>query len=244
MEKMKNPAPEWSVEDIQEELRGSYPELLRRFQELPSPLWPRHFAAMEALAKKNPEEDADQLRMEYLLGVIAAREHAIVEFESKDSFFHNEAFMSGEQAGAFHARLQELFASREHILGSGMTARVKSMQVEGFDAPIAVKYLVTPTAKTLSAQGEHDMLYEVEVVTKVEKRDAQLGVGNYIRVPTRISTISAVLSSATACRKSTASGSIRSWRTTVRIIRFVMRSLPRFANDTAQRMNRQGSSAR
>jgi hypothetical protein len=183
MEKMKNPAPEWSVEDIQDELKGSYPELLRRFQELPKPLWPQHFAAMEERIKKSPSENPDQLRMEYLLGVLAARERAIVEFESKDSFFHNESFVSGEQADTFHARLQELFASREHMLGSGMTARVKSMQVEGFDAPIAVKYLVTPTAKTLSAQGEHDMLYEVEVVTKVEKHEAQLGVGNYIRVP-------------------------------------------------------------
>jgi hypothetical protein len=183
MEGMKGAAEQWTVEDIQEDLRETDPGLLQRFRQLPEQLWPRHYAAMESLVKKNTDGNADQLRMEYLLGVLAAREQAIIEYQSKDSFFRNEAFLSGTQADAFQAHLQELFASREHILGSGMTARVKSLQIEGFDAPIAVKYLVTPTSKTLSAQGEHDMLYEVEVVTSVEKQEAQRGIGHYIRVP-------------------------------------------------------------
>jgi serine/threonine protein kinase len=138
---------------------------------------------METLIKKNPEENADQIRMEYLLGILAQREEAITEYESKDSFFHNKVFISEEQAHGFETHLQDLLSSREHFLGSGQTARVKSLHVDGFDPPIAVKYLITPTAKTLSAQGEHDMLYEVEVVTSVEKHETEKGIGNYIRVP-------------------------------------------------------------
>ena len=183
MEGIKNPPEDWSVGDIEEELRGSDPELLRLMHELPRSLWGRHFRALENIRAGSEEDDIGQLRREYLLGVLAAREHAIVEFESKDAGFRSGSFVSGERTEAFQLQLRELLASREHILGSGRTARVKSLQVDDFEKPIAVKYLITPTEKTLSVQGEHDMLYEVEIVANIEKNEEQAGAGAYIRVP-------------------------------------------------------------
>jgi serine/threonine protein kinase len=88
-----------------------------------------------------------------------------------------------EQKREFGNNLKGLLVSEGNNLGSGMTARIKSMRVEGMDRPIAVKYLLTPTQKTLSVDGEHDMLREVETITEIESTEKQMGVGEYMRVP-------------------------------------------------------------
>jgi serine/threonine protein kinase len=70
-----------------------------------------------------------------------------------------------------------------NFLGSGMTARVKSLTIADREEPIAVKYLLMPTTKTLSVEGEYDMSHEVELVTDIEAHEREAGVGKRISLP-------------------------------------------------------------
>lgn len=182
MEKMGRMPDLLSAEEVDTELQAD-PEMLEIFRKLPTALWGRHFDAMEKIAKKAAPGEVRQLQMEYLFGIVSSREDAIVEYQSKDAFFQNASFSEGDSAKGFQQQLHELLVSEDRTLGAGQTARVKSLQLEGLREPVAVKYLITPTEKTLSAEGEHDMLYEVEVVTSVEQIEAQVGAGKYLRVP-------------------------------------------------------------
>ena len=173
---------EWAPEDIKEELAGE-PELFRYLQLLPTQLWEQHFHILEKIAQEHRNEDkeaVEERRINYLLGVIEAREQALEDFEIRDPSLRE---IISTQEKEFGDQLRELLVSQGHVLGTGQTARVKSMQVEGFGQPIAVKYLLTPTAKTLSAQGEYDMVREVETISKIEHAEEQVGAGKYIRVP-------------------------------------------------------------
>jgi hypothetical protein len=174
----------WTPEDISDELSGE-PELLRYMRLLPRTLWSRHFEALERIQNEHtsdgPEAVAER-RINYILSIVQARERAIIEFDTHEPFFHGK-LSSEKQAEVFGKDLHETLVSTGNTLGAGQTARVKSMKVRGMPAPIAVKYLLTPTEKTLSVQGEHDMLYEVETLTQIEHKEADLGAGAHIRVP-------------------------------------------------------------
>ena len=100
------------------------------------------------------------------------------------------------ETGVSDEKLDILFrdvARKEHILhqlettvsespniGIGSTARIKRFDVG--DTSLAIKYLVSPTAKTLSASAEHDMLREVERIQTIEKLELRAHIDR-IRVP-------------------------------------------------------------
>jgi tRNA A-37 threonylcarbamoyl transferase component Bud32 len=72
-------------------------------------------------------------------------------------------------------------------LGFGQTAKVKAFTLtsdkeEGADVSMAVKYLLTPTEKTLSASSEHDVLHEVERIEEIERIE-QTQNFQYLKVP-------------------------------------------------------------
>lgn len=87
--------------------------------------------------------------------------------------------------------VQEIFSHLESDvlespdIGSGQTARVKRFELvtaHGKTTSLAVKYLITPTAKTLSASAEHDMLHEVERIQEIETLEKDVDL-RHIKVP-------------------------------------------------------------
>lgn len=69
-------------------------------------------------------------------------------------------------------------------IGAGQTARVKrfALPTDQGVTQMAIKYLLTPNKRTLSAAGEHDMIHEVERIETIEAIERQADV-NLIRVP-------------------------------------------------------------
>ena len=155
---------EWVPEDIEHEIAKTEPELWRYMQLLPKALWNRHYAELETIKQEHKAEGAEtveELRINYILGIVESREQAIEEFEINDPGLRENISTLSQEKG-FGNVLQEVLVSQGHVLGAGATARVKSMQIEGQDRRIAVKYLLTPTQKTLSVNAEYDMGREVE----------------------------------------------------------------------------------
>ena len=68
----------------------------------------------------------------------------------------------------------KVFEDHENLLGAGTTARIKGYEVTDGEKVLrlAIKYLVSPNDKTLSASGEHDMITEVERIQRVEEIEA------------------------------------------------------------------------
>lgn len=157
------------ITEIAEWLEEEPREVRKLFAHIPRPLWQRHFEAVKHL---EPEG-----KLDYLSKFIEARKSGLEEFKSSD-----EQFEKVKSDPEFGEQLQELLESRGETLGAGQTARVKRLQLaEGRTA--AVKYLLTPTEKTLSAEGEHDMLWEVDTVTHIEEAERTMDAGERIRVP-------------------------------------------------------------
>jgi hypothetical protein len=176
---------QWAPEDIEDELGGSEPELLKYIQLLPPELQSRHFQKLEAIKRRyqgERDEAVAEQRINYILGILEAREQAIEEFEIGEPALRDRV-SSLPNEREFGNQLRETLLSQGNFLGAGITARVKSMRVEGFDKPIAVKYLLTPTAKTLSAQGEYDMNRELTTMIQIEDAEVRLGAGEHIRIP-------------------------------------------------------------
>ncbi len=172
----KNPEPDTS--DIAEWLEGESREVRALFNQLPRPLWRRHYQAIEDRIAASPDLNPEALAQEklgYLLGVVEARRVSLEEFKSTDPHFRE---LIAEPK--FGERLQGLLESPEETLGAGQTARVKRLSLAG-ERNAAVKYLLTPTQKTLSAEGEHDMLWEVDTVTHIEEEEHKIGAGSRIR---------------------------------------------------------------
>lgn len=176
---------QWTPEDIEAELDDTEPELLRYFRLLPKELWKKHFETLEGFESSAGEktEASKEHRINYILGVIEAREHAIVDYGVAEETLRERLSSAPEGIEGFGRKLGETLLASGNLLGSGTTARVKSMHIDELEWPIAVKYLLTPTKKTLSINAEYDMLREVETITKVENAARRLGAGQYIRVP-------------------------------------------------------------
>src|SRR5262249_8882613 len=83
----------------------------------------------------------------------------------------------------FGAKLRDALGATGNYLGHGKTARVKSFELDGLEDDLAVKYLLTPTQKTLSAKGEYDMIQEAKRLTEIEREEKRLGAGENISVP-------------------------------------------------------------
>lgn len=187
MEKLPTTGLEgWTPQDIADELAETEPELLKYMRLLPAELWKRHFTALQKIEREHGGEGGEAVaerRINYILNIVETREQAIVNLGISEPVLQDIISASPDGTEMFGTRLRELLVSQGNFLGAGTTARVKAMQVEGFDRPIAVKYLLTPTAKTLSAEGEYDMLREVETITQIEDAEGRLGAGEYMRVP-------------------------------------------------------------
>lgn len=157
---------------------GDMPQVQSMLHRLPPELQAIHAARISDM----DEEHA----FEYLFNLLDRRESAVREFVVSDesvSFY-------------FHAHEREIwkdletrvFTDPDNFLGSGQTARVKryglSNEKTKEKIPLAVKYLLTPTEKTLSVSGEHDLIREVERVHAIEEAEHEIHADDLrIRVP-------------------------------------------------------------
>jgi len=139
---------------------------------LPRELAQTHLAIIET----QNMNDADALQ--HLTEVVEKRKEATretgVSDEKLDILFRDVA----RKEDILHQL--ETTVSESPNIGIGSTARIKRFDV--VDTPMAIKYLVSPTAKTLSASAEHDMLREVERIQMIEDLELQAHV-DLIRVP-------------------------------------------------------------
>ncbi|MEK7639049.1 MAG: AarF/UbiB family protein [Patescibacteria group bacterium] len=118
----------------------------------------------------------------YLEKVLQERKEAMTETFISDEQVRE---LFAEQEAALFKQIEtEVFENPESHIGAGMTARVKRFEVTRNEETLAmaIKYLVSPTEKTLSAAAEHDMLREVERIKKIEEIEEENHLA-YIRVP-------------------------------------------------------------
>jgi len=141
---------------------------------LPYELAGRHVAIIEDEGMDDAEAFA------YLSNIIDMREQATTETKISDS--HIQELLGENENEFFHQVETSIFNSPD--IGAGRTARVKSYTIETPDKeiPVAIKYLLTPTSKTLSAAAEHDMLQEVERIQTIEEIELEAHI-DLIRVP-------------------------------------------------------------
>lgn len=160
---------------LEDHIDQPYYQLLLK---LPVPLRHRH------LGKIVDEDMTPDLAVMYLRNILEARQEATTETSLSDT--HLEALLANPDYR--ESVLQEIettvFSSRS--IGEGSTAKIKYFELSSQDGtekiPLAVKYLLTPTAKTLSAAAEHDMLREVERIHTIEEIELAANVER-IRVP-------------------------------------------------------------
>ncbi len=171
-------------DDIEADLQDAEPGLLKYFRLLPKELWVRHYKVVEKIAEEASEDTlvAEQ-RMGYMEMVTEAREKAIIEYFASDEALRAAWEGTSGIQESLATKLREAFVENGNLLGAGTTARVKRVQMEGVESPIAIKYLLAPTAKTLSVDAEHDMLREVETITQIEAAENRRGVGKHMGVP-------------------------------------------------------------
>lgn len=176
----------WTPEEIEADLVETEPELFRYMQLLPRELWGRHFGSLEQISREHQTEGRKAIaerRINYILTIVQARKNASIEYDISDPLL-SENLARPEQMKEFGDELHMLLVTEGNYLGSGKTARIKSLKFKQLDnRSIAVKYLLTPTAKTLSAKGEYDMIREAETITAVEDAEKKLRAGEHIRVP-------------------------------------------------------------
>jgi serine/threonine-protein kinase RIO1 len=127
--------------------------------------------------KIESENKSDEEAIIYLKDILRKRESAVTVSSISDEEVKKQ--LEGRESEIFEHIENDLFFDQESQIGNGMTAKVKlyEIQTETLIIPTAVKYLVTPTSKTLSAQGEHDMIREVErmiEIEELERKDEEL----------------------------------------------------------------------
>ncbi|MEA2701965.1 MAG: hypothetical protein QOE22_674 [Candidatus Parcubacteria bacterium] len=147
-------------------------EIYTRLKRLPPELRARH---LERITIMEEAEDADDIAIvAYLDGILEKRKEAMQESVVSDPSIQ-EYF--GRHAEEIWKEIEtDVFNDADSLLGRGQTARVMRYELdnpsEDFSAKFAVKYLVTPSEKTLSASGEHDLLMEVERIEQIERAEA------------------------------------------------------------------------
>lgn len=154
------------------------PILFGLLNKLPSELATFHITKIET------ENLSDNEAQEYLEGILQKREDVSRVSEVSDK--NIEKYFKGRELEIFSLLESTVFFDTENHLGNGMTAKVKAylLETNEVEVPMAIKYVTTPNAKTLSASGEHDVILEVEriqEIEEIEKKDAD--VLEHIRVP-------------------------------------------------------------
>lgn len=161
--------------DIEDYTDETFYPLLRR---IPKELVSKHLEVIERNGYSNEEAS------EYLSEVIDRRKEVLTETVVSDTSLLEK--IRDQKEAIFKYIETELFNDPESLIGAGMTARIKQFMIEDENTsesiPLAVKYLVTPTAMTLSVSAEHDMLLEVERIQAVEELEADAHL-TMIKVP-------------------------------------------------------------
>ncbi len=157
------------------------PELHRLLARLPDELRAVHLARIAHLE--------DDEATGYLLALHERRDAALRESEVSDESL--KEYFNAHEEDVWRALETYVFSNTENHIGQGTTARIKRFDLgdlsdEGEEAlpSVAVKYLVTPTEKTLSVSGEHDLILELEQLRKIEAAEfEEHGANMRIRVP-------------------------------------------------------------
>lgn len=161
--------------DIEDYTDETFYPLLKR---IPKELVSKHLEVIERNGYSNEEAS------EYLSEVIDRRKEVLTETVVSDTSLLEK--IRDQKEAIFKYIETELFNDPESLIGAGMTARIKQFMIEdektSESIPLAVKYLVTPTAMTLSVSAEHDMLLEVERIQAVEELEADAHL-TMIKVP-------------------------------------------------------------
>lgn len=139
---------------------------------LPRELAQTHLAIIET----QNMNDADALQ--HLTEIVEKRKMATRETEVSDS--RMELLLADLTLKEDVLHQLETTISESPNIGIGSTARIKRFDLG--ETSMAIKYLVSPTAKTLSVSAEHDMLREVERIQTIEKLELRAHVDR-IRVP-------------------------------------------------------------
>jgi len=168
----KEPLPEATAEDF-----ADTPELYGMLRRLPPELQGTHAARMSDMN----DEDA----FSYIRDILEKRDMAVRESVVSDASV--EPYFHDHQEEIWKHLETDVFTDTQNLLGYGQTARIKEFSLEGADGeriPTAIKYLVTPTEKTLSVSGEHDLILEVERVRAIELAENEhASEVPHIRVP-------------------------------------------------------------
>lgn len=159
--------------DISDYIETPFYSLISR---LPEELAIRHLGYIEDSGLNDDEAT------QYLESILERRKEANTETKISDKRI--DELFGDKKAEIFNEIETEVFTNPYNSLGFGRTAKVKRYDLEsnGEVQPIAVKYLITPTEKTLSASGEHDMIHEVELLKSIEEVENGENF-NYISVP-------------------------------------------------------------
>lgn len=171
MEKQKQ-IPDFKLADY--DCEPYYPLL----QKMPAELAKNHIRYIEAENMNDTEATA------YLTEIVANRLEAVVTSVISDEYVRETLTDDPEQL--FRALETTVYNNPDNYLGTGMTAKVKLFEVHAGDTtiPMAIKYVITPTAKTISAEQEHNVIKEVDRMRVIEAAEAAFPRrSKYIRVP-------------------------------------------------------------
>ena len=166
----------FKVSDYEDE---PYYNILRK---LPKELAKNHMRYVDAQAMTSDEITT------YLHEIVASRREAMTASAISDPMI--QEIFKGEEAQLFRTLETTVFHNPDNYLGKGMTASVKLFEVSTSHGeqiePIkmAIKYVITPTAKTITAEQEHGVIKEVERMRMVEAAEKAFPRrSKYIRVP-------------------------------------------------------------
>jgi tRNA A-37 threonylcarbamoyl transferase component Bud32 len=166
----ETPEEDWNISDYSDE---PFYFLLKR---LPEELANLH------LKKIITSDLDDDEAVSYVKEVLNNRKEAMTETLITDS--QTLDFFDGNKEALLHEIETSVLSRPDNFLGAGMTAKIKQFDITKGNETLsmAVKYLLTPTPKTLSASAEHDMLREVERINAVEQLEMDANL-SYMRVP-------------------------------------------------------------
>lgn len=134
-------------------------------------------------------ELTDEQAEGYLYALHEKRSDALRECEVSDESI--KTYFNEHSAEIWDALETRIFTDPENHIRAGTTARIKKFNLSEMGGvgeeqmpTVAVKYLVTPTEKTLSVSGEHDLILELEQIRKIEIAElAANGPDTHVRVP-------------------------------------------------------------
>lgn len=157
---------------------GDMPQVQNLLHRLPPELQSVHATRISTM----DEDDAFVYMHELLEHRESAMRESVVSDEGVAPYFH------AHEREIWKDLETRVFLDPENFLGSGQTAKVKKYELQDSrtktEIPLAVKYLLTPTEKTLSVSGEHDLIREVERVHAIEEAEHEIHADNLrIRVP-------------------------------------------------------------